>query len=705
MNTPRYAVGVDIGGTFTDCFIIDEAGNAAVGKAPTTPDDRSRGFFDSIADAALALGTDVAGVLSRTIRLVHGTTTGINAIVSRTGAKVGLLATAGHGDAIFIMKGGGRTAGMLPDQLLDLVAARKPDPIVPRAQVVEIEERIDLDGNVVVALCDESARSQIHALLRTGVDAIAISLLWSSKNPRHEQRLRALISDLAPDMFVSCSSDVVSRIGEYERTVTCVMNAYIGPLMIRYIDAIEARARSLGYSHGVQFAQCGGGAMSAAEARSAPIFTLQSGPVAGVIASVLFAQRTNIRDIITTDMGGTTFDVSVIRDGNAMSRDLTVFHGYELVLPMYDIESIGAGGGSIAWIDSAGRLDVGPRSAGADPGPVCYDRGGVEPTVTDADVVLGVISSDSFLHGRFDINPDLAFRAIERLGARIGLDVYATAAGMNRLIDAKMAELLRRMVQFRGFDPRRFAMLAFGGGGPVHAAASAAAAGIPTVIVPDPHLAPVWSAVGAANADVVHILLEPRVLLLPVDPEILESTFSDLEERARSRFSAETLGNVRLERSLRMKHAMQVFDVDVPIAFEFGDPADIAMLDDEFTRIYEERFGAGSGNRSGGIEITAFALRATLPTAKSRFLFERSKRSERPERSQRPVYWHELGGFTQTPVIRVIPGTAPVDSEPEDGPLLVELPDTVVVARPGQRLWFDAHGNVVVSTLPNRPRA
>jgi N-methylhydantoinase A len=691
----RYAIGVDIGGTFTDCVVVDEAGTITTAKVPTTPDDRSAGFFGSIDRAADKLGVTSTALLADCDRIVHGTTTGTNAIVSREGAVVGLLTTAGHRDVMYLMKGGGRTSGLPADDLLHLPTTDKPDPLVPKSLIAEVNERVDLDGDVIVPLDEDHALEAIERLKEAGAEAVAVSFIWSVKNPDNERRVAELARKELPDTFVTSASDLVARVGEYERTTTAVMNAYIGPLMVRYVEAIRAGAASRGYRGRVLFAQCAGGAITVEEAQAAPIRTVQSGPVAGIVSSELLARRLGEPNVIAADMGGTTFDVSVIRSGVALERHVSNFQRYDLALPMLDVESIGAGGGSIAWIDGSGRLNVGPRSAGADPGPVCYGHGGTEPTTTDADVVLGIIDPDSFLHGRMPLDRDAAERAIARLAAPLGLSIEETAAGISRIVDSKMADLIRRMSVLRGFDPRLFVCFAFGGGGPVHASAVAAEAGIGRVIVPLPEVAPLWSALGAVASDVSHVYQDPREYVLPVSGAELTAGFDRLESLARETLEDEGFSPdaVELRRSVRMKYVMQVHDVEVPVKAGSIDDEGVARIDADFDTTYEQLYGRGAGYRQGGVQITGLQIRATSPTAKPTFPTRPRVDRSAVATTSRPVYWSETGGRIDTDVVTI--SDECVDDTFE-GPTLLELPDTVIVVRPGQSARFDELGNVVI---------
>ena len=692
-----YAIGVDIGGTFTDCVVVSPDGSIVGAKAPTTPHDRSEGFFASIKRAAEKLGKPMRELLGQTERLVHGTTTGTNAIVQRDGARTGLITTAGQGDIMYLMRGGGRTAGLAPEEALHVPSTRKPDPIVPKHLTAEVPERVDVDGDVVVPLDEEAAHKAIRHLVEDeGAEALAISLVWSVKNPSHERRIRDLVAEVAPGVFVSCASDLVSQIGEYERTTTAVMNAYIGPLMTRYIESIEAGAAANGFTGQVLFAQCSGGAITGEEARRAPIRTVNSGPVAGIVSSELLARRIGVENILLADMGGTTFDVSVVHHGEPLRRNTSIFQRYELAMPMLDVESIGAGGGSIAWIDASERLNVGPKSAGAAPGPASYGNGGTEATVTDADIVLGILDPTTFLNGRMQLRPELGEAAIQRLADQLGLGVYETAAGINRIVDSKMADLIRRMSVLRGLDPRKFALFAFGGGGPVHATAVAREAGIKKVVVPLPYVAALWSALGAAVSDVSHIYQEPHSFRYPVASAPINEIFARLEVRAEETLADEGLADLphHLARSVRMKYAMQVHDVEVPVAPGLLDDDDMTKIDLDFGRIYEALFGEGSGYREGGVEITGVQVRVDCVTEKPPFV-EHQPSEEGVTRSSRSVFWSELGNAVDTPVVKLERSTL---AETIEGPALVELPDTVVVVRPGQSARFDRIGNLVVDT-------
>ena len=694
-----YIVGVDIGGTFTDCAVFDsDTGSFTTAKAPTTPRDPAQGFFDAIQVAAQAANLSLEEYLARTSILVNGTTVGTNAIVTRRGAKVGLLATKGHGEAILIMRGGGRTKGLSVDELLYVPGTRKPPRIVPRDFIEEVTERIDFRGDVVVELDEKAAETSIRRLVDKGAEALAVCLLWSFANSVHEQALKRIAQRVAPGLFVSCSYEVSPAIGEYARTVATVMNAYIGPIMKQYVDEIAGRARGLGLSSGVLFAQCVGGCVPAAEAAGVPLYTVDSGPVSGVAASSVLGPKMGYPNIITTDMGGTTFDVGIVAKGTALTRNQTVLEQYELSLPMVDVVSIGAGGGSIAFIDpGSGMMRVGPRSAGADPGPMCYGRGGSEPTVTDANVVLGIINPDYFLGGQQRLDASVSREGIGKLSAQLGMSLEKTAAGICRIVDTRMAGEIRRLTLFRGYDPREFVVFAFGGGGPTHAGMYATELGVKQVIVPLRNTAAAWSALGAFAGGVVHLYEANEYLREPVDHRVLNRVFRGLEDKARRQLSDEgfTPEQTVFERTIGMRYGAQVSYLEIPAAREDMDEGRVDQLLKDFESFYAQRYGEGAGYREAGIEVLKQRVRAVglLPSIE----LTRQKKTRKPAQSalkgQRVVYWGEIERFENTPIYN---GDQLMPGHKVSGPAIIELAYTTVPVRPDQSASIDNYGNLAL---------
>ncbi|MDA8107362.1 MAG: hydantoinase/oxoprolinase family protein, partial [Betaproteobacteria bacterium] len=393
-----YLVGVDIGGTFTDCVALDARGRITATKSPSTPGNFAEGMLAALAAAAERLGLTFEQFCAQIRVLTHGTTVGTNALIQRKGARVGLITTKGHEDVIHIMRGSRGVTSRDLRKVVHFPESQKPAPIVPKRLIEGVSERVDCFGEAVVPLNEAQAEAAVKRLVAEGVEAIAVCFLWSFQNPAHEQRVKEIVERLAPGLFVSCSVDIAPKWGEYERTAATVLNAYIGPVMARYLENLAGRLERAGYRHPLQVAQCGGGSVSVARAIESPLLTLDSGPVSGVTGSLYLGRLMGLEDIITTDMGGTSFDVGIVHRGRAQYSFVSNVAQYEYFLSKVDIEAIGSGGGSLVRVEPVTRtLQVGPQSAGADPGPACYGKGGETPTVTDADVVLGTIDPDNFL--------------------------------------------------------------------------------------------------------------------------------------------------------------------------------------------------------------------------------------------------------------------------------------------------------------------
>ena len=697
-----YMVGVDIGGTFTDCAVFDDqAGRFITGKAATTPQNPAAGFFNALEAAAAAAGLDVRRLLSGTVTLVNGTTVGTNAIVTKRGAKVGLLTTAGHGEALMIMRGGGRTKGLSIDELLYIPGAHKAEPLVAPDCIEEVAERIDCKGGVIVALDERGAEAALRRLLAKGIEALAICLLWSPMNPAHEQALAHLARRVAPELFVSCSHEVAPMVGEYPRAVAAVFNACIGPLMKRYVSGLDRQAAEAGYKGRLLFAQCVGGCVPGAQAEAVPLYTIDSGPVSGVAASSILGPRMGYSNIITTDMGGTTFDVGIVHQGAALTRSTTVLGRYEMAVSMVDVVSIGAGGGSIAYIDPAsGAMRVGPRSAGAEPGPMCYGNGGIEPTVTDANLVLGILDPHYFLGGKRKLNAGLAREGVGRLAKALGLGLEETADGICQIVDNMMAGEIRRMTLFRGYDPREFVVFAFGGGGPTHAGAYARELGVKQVVVPLSNCAAVWSALGTYLGGVVHVYDRNEFMREPLQAHLLNRIFDEMEEHGRHQLAAEGFGdaNMEFERFISLKYGAQISSLEIPYAAGGLPQSEMDLLIGAFEASYAKRYGAGAGFREAGVEVMKIRLRAVgrLPEVNPGKTAGNTGQTDGAAAaiSRRRVYWWESEGFLETPVVngeRLGPGAE------VRGPAIIELPHTTMPVRPGQTSHVDDYGNIVLN--------
>jgi N-methylhydantoinase A len=580
--TPPYRIGVDVGGTFTDCVAVGADGSVTLEKAPTTPDDQSAGVLDGIERLAAALGVASAtDLLAVTDSIVHGTTTGDNTMIQMSGAPTGLLVTEGFRDEIELRR-------CYKEDIWD-PALPAPQAIARRRVRLEVRERLTAEGEVDVPLDEESVRRAARRLRALGVRSIAIVLLHSYRNPVHEQRARDIVLEEVPDVeLTSLSHEVHPKPPEFERTSTTLVNAFVGPPIVRYLERLTARLSELGYARELLIATCSGGVATPASIGRRAVATIGSGPTGGVVAAAEAARAAGLGDVVSVDMGGTSYDVCLIRDGRPeLKTDWNWRHRYCIALPMVDIHAIGAGGGSIAR-DVAGQLHVGPDSAGAQPGPVSYRRGGTEPTVTDADLVLGRLDAAAFWGGRLTLDADGATAALGKLGAAFGWSAEEAAVAIVRLVDAHMTDAVRRVLSLAGADPRALDLVAFGGMGAVHATTQAAALGMRRVLVP--RAAPAFSALGLVSAD--HVVDATRTAIAPwqaIDTAELNRLSQELEEAARGELHAAGVADdrIRLEWLLNLVYPGQTFDTGLPLTRAAGAPitdADVAVCVEEFHR-------------------------------------------------------------------------------------------------------------------------
>jgi N-methylhydantoinase A len=691
-----YLVGIDIGGTFTDCVIVDDRGKMISTKVPSTPRDFAEGMMHALRVGAEELGLELGEFCSRITFLSHGTTVGTNTIIQKRGAKVGLITTKGHEDAIHIMRGSRGYTGRDIRKVVHFPETQKPSPIVPKRLIRGVSERVDCFDEIVVPLNEAEAERAIRDLVALGVEAIAICFLWSFRNPRHERRVAELVKAIAPEVYVTCSVDIAPRWGEYERVTATALNAYLGPIMTGYLARLESALRKLGYKHGLQITQCGGGTISVARARAAPLLTLDSGPVAGVTASSFLGEAMGDKNIITTDMGGTSFDVSIIHEGKPAYSFISNTHQYEYFLPKVDIQAIGSGGGSLVRANpTAKTMTVGPDSAGAFPGPVCYQRGGEVPTVTDAQLVLGYLDPNDFAGGRMKLDHAAAMRSVGAIAKQLGMDVTECAAGICRIVELQMADIIRKVTVEKGFDPRDFVLYAFGGAGPAHAGVFAHELGIKRVIIPQREVASTWCAFGAAAADVLHIYEHTEIMPTPVPATQINRNFARLEAEARKRMADEGIARNRqtFEFSLDVRHKGQINEVEVPVAGNKLPAGYEPRLRADFVTRYEQLYGHGAALPGAQLEIVTFRLRARALTPRPKLVKSKKLATAIPRaavRAPREIYWSDLKRARKTPVYdgeRLVPGNR------VNGPVIVETADTTVVVQPGRRLRVDALGN------------
>jgi N-methylhydantoinase A len=692
----RFVIGVDIGGTFTDTVIVDESGHMVEAKVPSTPGDFSKGFIDSIAEGASQVGLTLSDMLNKTVLIKHGLTVASNAVATRSGARVGLVTTRGHEDTIFIMRAIGRVAGLPMDKVKFIARTDKPDPLVPKRRVRGVTERVDYKGSVVVPLDERDVEGALSYLVREEVDSIAISLLWSFMNPTHERRIRDLIRAREARTFVVASSDVCPVIGEYERTATVVLDAYVGPILARYLVPLQRRLLELGYTGALLVLLASGGVAFPETAIAHGVGTVDAGPTAGVVATSLLCDSLGISNAIATDVGGTTFKVGFVVDGAIPMAREAILGQYTVTSPMIDTVFIGTGGGSIAWVDPVTRtLHVGPQSAGADPGPACYGFGGAEPTVTDAELLLGYLNPERFLGGKMRLRKELAEGAIsDRVGRPMGMGTVEAAVAIHEIAAASFADLLRSAFFARGYDPRDFVLFSYGGAGPFFGATLATELGIRQVIVP--LMATVHSAFGAAACDVVHVHQRSEFMAIPVDPERVEEIFGELERTASEQIRREGIDAFSLSRSIEMRYHFQEHLVETPAPTGPYTDDTIRGICDAFESKYERLYGKGSAYREAGVDMVTF--RVTSRGAVSKPMLRRlpldGEDASHAFGGTRDVYWKERGGFRPTPTFvaeRLRPGNMVT------GPAIVEAFGHTLVIPAGTVGQANEYLNVVLA--------
>jgi len=697
-----YYIGIDIGGTFTDCAVLDDRGRiVAIAKAPTRRDEQDRGVMEAVEAAARRMNCSVLDLLSACRFFIHGCTVATNAIVERKGVRTALLATRGHEEAIFIGKASQKIAGRTAQEMTHQSHLEKADPpLVARRHAFGVSERIDRNGAIVVELDDTDVGAAVARLKEDRIEAVAVAFLWSFINGAHEKSVCDRLRAALPDVYVCASHEIAPLLGEYERTATTVANAYVAPRVMSYIARLETRLAELGYRYPLLLAHCMGGLTTMEEVRTRPLLTLDSGPVSGVLGARFFGAAYGEPNIICADMGGTTFDVALIENGRYIFDEEPVIDRYTCAIPKVSVESVGAGGGSVVWIDDNGLLRVGPQSAGADPGPACYGRGGNAPTVTDVNLVLGYIDEDFFLGGEMRLARDAAERAVDRMAERLNLDRIATAAGAFRIVNAHMADLIRRTSIDRGRDPRQFVLFAYGGAGPLHIAYLARQLGIAKVYVPS--FATVFSAVGMLTGGILHGAERSCSVHVPgsaAQLQRLEATFGELEAQIGDLFEREKVAASarRYDRFVHMKYRLQPGALAVPVAGRLDETGAGDRLLKEFERLYREFYGPNAGFRSAVVELVKAHVEGrcatVLPALAAEELGE-STDATAALKLRRPVYFTELNDRVEAAVYdgdKLKPGMKLL------GPAIIERMGDSIVLPSFADAAVDGFGNVVLS--------
>ena len=657
---------------------MDDAGRVTFAKAASTPRDPSLGVLDGLARLARALGLDRGALLAQTERIVHGTTVATNALLERKGARVGLLTTEGHRDVLEMREG-------LKDDRYNL-RMPPPVPLVPRARRLGVRERVRADGRVEVPIDRRSLARAIEALRAEDVGAVAVCYLHAYRDPRHERLTRSAVAKTLPRAYISLSSEVLPQIKEYERVCTTVVNAYVGPILSDYLARLGRRLAEAGYREPVLVMQSHGGVAPIAEAARLAAGAVLSGPAGGVAASRYCASLVGAGDLITFDMGGTSTDISLVAGGEAALAVDRAVGEYRVALPSLDIVSLGAGGGSIGWVDGGGILQVGPQSAGADPGPACYGRGGTAATVTDANLVLGYLDAERFLGGEARLDAGAAERALDGLARPLGLDRVRAAWGVHEVVNTRMAEGVRLVSVRRGVDPRRFALLAFGGAAGLHATDVARRLDMRRVVLP--RAASVLSAWGMLATDLRYELVESHVGdLRALRPATLRKLFARMETQARRRLG-KFGGEVRIQRAMDMRYGEQVFEITVSldgVDLESADP--LKDIVERFHERHEALYTYSLRDQEVVLVNARVAAVGMLPALPQEPALP--SRATAAPRARRRVY---LGDWREV-AVHDLEALAP--GQTIDGPAVLEAATTTVLLRVTDRAtvtplgWLD----------------
>ncbi|MEX0407347.1 hydantoinase/oxoprolinase family protein [Aquibium sp. LZ166] len=700
MSETTYIVATDVGGTCTDTIIIASTGEIHIGKALSTPPDFATGVLASIASATEIMGVDRRHVLEQTTLFIHGSTVVDNTVLTRDGAATGLLATRGFEDTLLVTRGAyGRWSGLTEDGIKNPVRTDRAEPLVATGAIRGIRERIDCDGEVVEDLDLEEAERAVRYLVETKkVEAIAVSFLWSFFNPKHERAVRDLIGRIAPEVYVTLSSDIAPVPGEYERTSTAVINAYAGRVTRDYLRSLEGLLAENGYRGQTMVMQGYGGLLPASESGDRAVGMIECGPAAGVIGAKFLGDLMGDTEIIAADMGGTTFKVGVIQNGELDYAREPMVDRFHYVAPKIDVVSIGAGGGSIVQLDPKTRLPtVGPRSAGSRPGPICYGLGGTEPTLTDVMLLIGYMEPGHFLRGSMTldvVNTRRIFK--ERIADPLGVSVEEAAIGIYRIAAAQITDLIRTITVERGLDPRDFVLHAFGGTCGMLASAFGEELEVKRIVIP--YTASVNCAFGLVTADVRHEYSTTTTLPSDVDVGEVNAIFAPLTERARQQLEAEgfTGEATRFDWSVDLRYRRQVHEVTTPVrATTPLDASGLAALIDDFESLYERKFGKGSAYREAGIEMTMFRLTASGLMQPPRLPVEAEGEAacEGARIGRRPIFVEVRGRLVESDIYdfsRLSPGNRLL------GPAVIHTPITTIAVQEGQTARMDGYRNIVL---------
>jgi N-methylhydantoinase A len=683
-----YSIGIDVGGTFTDMVIVDEQNEMTVMKIPSTPENPLEGIKTGLREIADALGCDIGELIKRTDRLVHGTTVATNTMLQYNGAKTALLTTYGFRDALEMRRchRKGQWDFFTP----------QPPMIVPRSLRRGVKERTLYDGTIDEALQEDQLREELEELVeKYDVEAVAICFLFSFKNTKNERGAAEFIRKNYPHIFVSASSEVSPQIREYERTCTTVVNAYVGPGLSTYLSKMGGYLESQGMNKEFQVIQSNGGVTTASAAGQHGVRALLSGPAGGAIGGASLAEKIGEPNLIIADMGGTSFDLTLVQDRKISLVSEEEVAGYKISLPMIDIHTIGAGGGSIGYMDAGGMLKVGPRSAGAKPGPACYSRGGTEPTVTDANLVLGYLNADYFLGGQMRLDYDLAVKAIdEKLAQPLGISTAEAAQAIYEIVNANMVDAIHVVTVQQGYDPREFALVAAGGASPLHTSVLAKALGIPRVIIPQ--ASSVFCALGGLEADMKYDYVRTYLVKSSeLEMSALMAAFEELLQEGNARLDKDGIAREQrsFEYSLDMRYVGQHWDIQVPASMGNGHPPKLAEIIQDFHRRHEMVNGYKLEERE--VEIASLRLMAIgkSPRLELKRIECETRDASAAIKGRRKAYFGTGCGFIEAPVYD---GGKLRAGDEFNGPAIVEKPNTTIIIYPDQQTRIDGYENTII---------
>jgi N-methylhydantoinase A len=696
----KYMVATDVGGTCTDTIVFAAGEPAYLGKTLSTPPDFSVGVIHSIRSAADELGISLADLLTQTSLFMHGSTVVDNTILTREGARTGLVTTRGFEDTVLMTRGAyGRWGGLTEDRIKHPVKTERPPPLVAPDCIVGVPERADYKGAIIQELDEAAAEAAIRFLIdRKDVEAIAVSFLWSFYNAENEHKIKKLIEHIAPGIYCTLSSDIAPLPGEYERSSTTVINAYAGRITNFYLSNLQSLLAKAGYSGPVMVMQGYGGLLPAQEAADRSIGMLECGPAAGVIGSRVLGQLLDQPDVIATDMGGTTFKVAVIQNGEIEYAREPMVDRFHYSQPKIEVVSIGSGGGSVVWLEPGTHTPrVGPRSAGARPGPVCYGLGGTESTLTDVFMLIGYMDPNMFLGGTMRLNPEAARQVFAETIARpLGMGIEEAAVGIYRVATAQISDLIHEITVERGLDPRDFVLHAFGGSCGIVAGVFGAELQVKRIVIP--YTASVNCAFGLVSADIVHAYSRIVALPVPSPAQAINDVYEPMVEHARRQLKEEGFegANVRLEWLVDLRYSRQVHEVTTLVRSHMPlDDAGLTQLVADFEAQYERKYGKGSAFREAGIEMTNLRLTArgliNRPRMRPQALGKTD--SAHAKIGRRLIFVEAKNGMAEADIFdfeKLTPGNV------VNGPAVIHTPITTIVLQATQRGTMDGYRNVLV---------